>query len=251
MTGKNFEINGNNNIRCKLYCEDIHNLNKIVIFFHGFGGHKDNKAAERFADAITSKEKKTGVIVFNWPCHGDDIKKRLVLDDCDIYLETVTEYVRDIMKIKDIYAYGTSFGAFMILKYIAEKENPFKKIALRCPAIPMHEVLSKAILKEDDYRLLEKGKEALVGFDRKVLINQAFIDDLITHDISKNDYLDYSDDILIIHGLKDEIVPIENVKEFCENNVIEFIPVENADHRFCDLNSLNWANHRIMEFFKE
>lgn len=254
MKEKYFDINGKNNIRCKIYCEEprsIRDLKKIVIFFHGFGGHKDNKAAERFAQTIISKEKKTGVIVFDWPAHGDDIKKHIVLKDCDDYLSAVVEYVVNIMKIEDIYAYGISFGAYMIMKYIYENTNPFKKIALRCPAIPMHEVMRDAILKEEDYYLLNKGKEAQVGFDIKVCINQAFLDDLITHDISKYDYLDYADDILILHGLKDEIVPIEGVRNFCENNVIEFIPVENADHRFCDLNALNWANHTVMEFLKE
>lgn len=256
MISKNFNIKNNNcnincNISCKIYCENIRSLDKIVIYFHGFGGHKDNKAAERFANAIIAKEKKTGVITFNWPGHGDDIKKRLVFSDCNDYLKAVVNYVRDELRVSDIYAYGTSFGAFVVLEYIAAFENPFKKMAFRCPAIPFHDVLKKAIMNEEDFRLLEKGKDALIGFDTKVLINQAFLDDAITADISNIDYIDFADDILIIHGLKDEIVPFEGVQEFCERNVIEFIAVENADHRFCDLNDLNWANNKALEFFKE
>lgn len=252
MISKNFIIKNNScNISCKIYCEDLRSLDKIVIFFHGFGGHKDNKAAERFASAANAKEKKTGVITFNWPGHGDDIKKRLVFSDCNEYLKAVVSYTRDEFKVSDIYAYGTSFGAFMVLEYIAAFENPFKKMAFRCPAIPFHDVLKNAIMNEDDFRLLEKGKEAQIGFDRKVFINQAFVDDAITADISNIDYIDFADDILIIHGLKDEIVPIERVQEFCERNVIEFIPVEKADHRFCDLNALNWANNKVLEFFHE
>lgn len=248
---KYFEIKGNNNIRCKIYCENIRDLNKVVITFHGFGGHKDNKAAERFARAIIAKEKKTGVIAFDWPAHGDDIKKRLILKECDDYLSAVTEYVINTLNVSNIYAYGISFGAYMILKYIHENGNPYKKIALRCPAIPMHKVMDNAILKEEDYIPLRKGKDVPVGFDCKIFINQTYLDDLITNDISNYDYMEYSDDILVIHGLKDEIVPIDAVRAFCENNVIEFVTVENADHRFCDLNDLNWANNRVIEYFKD
>jgi len=249
MISKNFEINGNNNIRCKIYCQDIHKLNKIVIFTHGFGGHKDNKAAERFANAITAKEKSTGVIVFNWPCHGDDIKKRLVLSDCDDYLEAVIDYTINTLGVSDIFSYGTSFGGYLVLKYITEHDNPFKRIAFRCPAIHMYEVLTSSVMKADDFHLLEKGKEALIGFDRKILVGQSFLDDLKAADISKRDYIDYADDILIMQGSKDEIIDFASIKEFCDENVIELIEVKDADHRFSDPNILNWANAKIMEFF--
>lgn len=251
MISKNFEINNSNNIRCKIYCDDIHKLNKIVIFFHGFGGHKDNKAAERFADAICSKEKRTGVITFNLPCHGDDIKKRLVLSDCDRYIDDVVNYAKNLEDVNDVFAYGTSFGGYLVFKYIYEHGNPFKKMAFRCPGINMYDELTKALMNDDDFRMLDKGKEIPVGFDRKVLINKTFLDDLIACDILQNDYIEYADDILIMHGLKDEIVPIDSVKDFCERNVLELISVENADHRFSDLNTLNWANSKIIDFFRE
>lgn len=251
MISKNFEINDNNNIRCKIYCNDIHKINKVVIFEHGFGGHKDNKAAERFATSITSKEKASAVIVFNWPCHGDDIKKKLKLSDCNDYLEAVIRHVKESMGVDDIYAYGTSFGGYLVLKYISEHGNPFKKIALRCPAVNMYKVMIDRVLDEDGFRLLEKGKDALVGFDRKVLISNAFLDELKENDITKREYIDFADDILILHGTKDELIPIDEVSDFCEENVIEFISVENADHRFKDINQMNQANHTIMEFLQD
>ena len=37
------------NVSCKLYYEDKKTIHAVVLFGHGFGGHKDNKAAERFA----------------------------------------------------------------------------------------------------------------------------------------------------------------------------------------------------------
>ena len=41
-----------------------------------------------------------------------------------------------------------------------------------------------------------------------------------------------ADDILILHGTKDEVVPFEDSQKFADEQLIEFIPIEKADHRF-------------------
>ena len=92
-----FEINERgHNIRCKIYCRDVHTVTSVVIFGHGFGGHKDNNAAARFAEKLTAKHKKSALITFDWPCHGDDVKKKLYLEDCGTYLELVVEYAHGL-----------------------------------------------------------------------------------------------------------------------------------------------------------
>ena len=80
---KYFEINGQgHNIRCKLYYQGSGAAKRTVIFCTGFAGHKDNRAAEGFAEKLLSKHKDVNMVVFNWPAHGDDVKKRLTLEDC-------------------------------------------------------------------------------------------------------------------------------------------------------------------------
>ena len=79
---KLFDINESGySVRCKLYCSSVGAVKRVVIFGHGFGGHKDNKAAEKFAGKIISKHKDFGVVTFNWPCHGDDARKNLLLSE--------------------------------------------------------------------------------------------------------------------------------------------------------------------------
>ena len=68
-------------------------------------------------------------------------------------------------------------------------------------------------------------------------------------DIRRLDFLDYADDILIIHGTKDEIIPFEAAKEFSEQNVIELIEVEGADHRFQNPLHMDAAIAQIAAFF--
>ena len=247
---KYFNINSDKyNVSCKIYCDDIKAVQTTILFGHGFGGHKDNKAAERFAKRVLEKNKNIAVVTFNWPCHGDDVRQKLQLDDCMTYLDLVISYVRNNLNVEKIYSYATSFGGYLFLKYIADNGNPFKKLALRCPAVDMYRVITKAIMKDDELNRIMQGKTVLVGFARKIKVTKSFLDDLVSSDIQNNDYIDFADDMLILQGTTDEVVQFSSVKTFAENNVIDFIPVEGADHRFMDLNKLNYAHSEIIKFF--
>ena len=249
--GKHFDINKDGcSIRCGIYANQIREVKRVVIFGHGFGGHKDNRAAEKFAGKLLAKHKDAAVITFDWPCHGEDGRKNLTLEDCDTYLSNVLWYAKETLHAEDLCGYATSFGAFLFLKYTAEHGMPFRKMALRCPAVNMYDSLCSRIMKEEDHEKLAKGKPVLVGFDRKVRITQEFLKELSAADITKNEYFDWADDILILHGTKDEVIPYDLVKDFAEENVIEFLPAENADHRFSDPKTMDLAIHEIITFFE-
>ena len=250
MPGKYFDINENGcSIRCKLYCTDPRAVRRVIVFCHGFGGHKDNKAAETFAGRAVSKRKGTAVVAFDWPCHGGDARKNLLIEDCDTYLTTVLEHLQARFGCDEFYAYGTSFGGYMLLRYLADHGNPFRKVALRCPAINMQETLLRAIATDEDRANLAAGKPVLAGFDRKVKIGPQFIEALQAVDLREVPFFDYADDILIIHGTADEIVPMEDSAQFADDNVIEFVPIEGADHRFRDPKKMDAAIASIIGFY--
>lgn len=245
-----FEINEKgHNIRCKIYCHTLKDIRRIVLFAHGFGGHKDNGAAEKFALRLITKYKGSAMVTFDWPGHGEDVKKSFHLEDCMIYLRTVLEYVCQKYQTNEIYSYATSFGAYLTLKYINENGNPFKKIVLRCPAVNVYDVMTTTIMSHNDYERLKKGKEVPVGFDRKVMIEMSLLEEMKANDIQQLDFIDYADDILIIHGTEDEIVAFDVVRDFAENNVIEFVPVEGADHRFRNERKMEIAIKMILDFY--
>ncbi len=248
---KYYDINkDNHSIRCKVYCNNMNTVEKVVLFGHGFGGHKDNAAAARFASQMTSKYKKTALVVFDWPCHGKDARKKINLQECEKYIDLVNEDSKERFGTEDIYVYATSFGGFLFLKYILENGNPYRKIALRCPALNFGNTFIKHMLTEDDIKKLEKGKEIQVGFDRKVKINKEFWEEVRECNLLTKDFIDYAEDILIIHGTKDEIVPFESSRDFADENIIEFIAVEGADHRFRDPAKLDQTSADIMAFFE-
>ena len=247
---KYFNVNApGHSIHCKLYYNGKQPAKKAVVFCTGFAGHRDNNAAATFAEKALSKYKDLIVVVFNWPAHGDDVKKKLTLEDCDAYLTLVTDAVRTQYGVQELYAYATSFGGYLVLKYISEHPDPFRKIALRCPAVDMYDVLTRTIMKNDEYDRIMKGKEVQVGFDRKIIVTRAFLDSLQSNDIRQRDFLNDSETILILHGTKDEVVPFDSGRAFADNNLIEFIPVDGADHRFVDPVHMNLANKYVMQFF--
>lgn len=249
---KYFDINAEgNSIKCKLYCNNAREIDTFVLFGHGFGGHKDNKAAENLAQKLLSKEKGSALMTFNWPCHGDDVKKRLRLTDCDAYITIVLNDIRERYRPNRICANATSFGGYLFLKYIAEHSNPFEKLVLRCPAVPMYEVLTERFMTPENFAAMEKGRAVPVGFDRKINIDAQFLNELKNADITRNDYLDDAENILILHGTKDEIVPIDAVRAFAENNLIEFVPIVNADHRFIDPSLMGAAISKTVDFLRK
>ena len=247
---KYFEINAQgHNIRCKIYSAEKGTADKAVIFCTGFAGHKDNNAANKFAEKVLSKHRDVCVVVFNWPSHGDDVKKKITLGDSMTYLDLVIREVREGFGIGTLYAYASSFGGYLLLKFISEHGSPFKKIALRCPAVSMYDVLTHTIIGPEELERIMKGKDVQVGFDRKILVTRAFLEELAANDIRTRDYLAWAEDMLILHGTKDEVVPFEDSRTFADDQLIEFIPVEGADHRFQNPVLLSLAHKYIMEFF--
>ena len=235
-------------VRCKLYFNDMRAIKRIVICLHGFTGHMDNKAVERFADYVLKKNKDVAILIYNAPCHGDDVKKKLSLEDCDAYITLVTDYAKKQFKTDELYVYANSFGGYQALKYLSEHKCPFRKTALRCPAVNMFTVMDSLLIPEDR-AVLEKNKPCSVGFDRKVTVTPGLLEELRSYDVRQLDYLDYAEDLLILHGTADEVVPFDVSREFAENNLIEFIPVEKADHRFQNPVHMSLAIKYVMEFF--
>lgn len=247
---KYFDINKNGySIRSKWYANSLQEVEKVIVFFHGFGGHRDNNAFARFSKSVLSKYKKVALLSFDWPAHGSDAKGKLSLSDCDAYLGTVVEYLKNEMRIEEIYAYGNSFGGYLVLRYIQNHGNPFQKIALRSPAVNMYDVLTKNVLNEDELKKIEKGKDILVGFDRKVKINKQYVEDIKREDIQVLDYIPFAEEILVCHGQEDEIVNYDAVCEFCDNNIIELVSFEGVEHRFRNQTKMDECHNLFLKFY--
>lgn len=249
MKTKAFSIHdGSYNIRCLLYSGDDA-PRRVVIYCHGFAGSKETRTAGRFAEYMLPKYKDMAVLCFDLPCHGEDVRKKLSLDDCAAYFGAVIRYARETLHAEEVYGYASSFGGYLTLKYAAENGNPFRFIALRSPAVNMYEVMD-SLMNDNDRALLAKGKDAQVGFERKVAVSAAFLNELKRADVASWDFKGIADSVLIIHGDKDEVVPIAAVEAFAERNGIDFIPLPKADHLFSNPKLMTEAIQYIEAFFE-
>ncbi len=250
MKEKHFEINEEgDSVRCRILTSgNGRTFRRVVLCTHGFGSTKDVANITRFAEKELAKHSDDAVVAFDWPCHGQDGRKKLTLPDCVDYLGLVVKYAKDELRAEEIYNYSVSFGGYLTLTYMAEAGNPFRRVALRAPGIRMRDLLEN-YLTDSDRDKLEKGKEVQIGYERKMKVDGSLFDDLARRDVRKYEYFDWADDMLVIHGTKDQMVPIQDSIDFCESNVIEFVPVEGADHPFRNQKLMDIAIHRIIEFF--
>lgn len=246
---KYFDINEDGySIRCKYYVKDPKAVREIVLCTHGFGGNKENHSAQKFAERLTAKYKHDGVLCFDWPCHGADARKKLSLAECLTYLDLAVHYAKDTMGAEYVDYYGTSFGGYLGLVYLKDHENPFRRIALRAPGIPMYQLMQNMLTAEDKKKLA-KGKEVLVGFERKMKLDPSFLEELRENDVTACEYFDIADETIIVQGTADEKVPYDVVRQFAEDNVIEFVPVDGGSHIFTNPKHLDFAIHTILTFF--
>lgn len=246
---KLFDINEQgHSIRCKLfYDRDPHHAENVVLILHGFGSNKDLKSNGKFGERLIAKYKNYAAIAFDFPAHGTDARKKLTVAECLDYIQVVLDYAKEKMQAQNVSVYATSFGGYLILKYLAEQGNPFTKIALRAPALQIYHSLWHRLTEEEQHKI-SKGKEIMWGFERKMKISKDFFDDLAQGDIQQYEFLDVADNMLIVHGTADEMVDISVSQTFAENNVIELITIEGADHPFSHPKHMDVAIGKIVEF---
>ena len=236
-------------IGCKRICNSEAVLDRVVLFAHGFGGHRDNRAASRFAKELCSHHEGAAVITFDLPCHGSDKGEILRLSDCLQYFAVMADYLQKTYPKVLPDACATSFGGYLLLNYIITSGNPFRRIALRCPAVNMHQVLTNSIMAAEAQEQLYDGKVVEVGFDRKIPVDLTFAESLKQADIMTMVFTPFAGDILILHGRKDEVVPFAAGQTFAYQNGIRFLPAANADHRYSDPKIMAEAIRAMEKFF--
>lgn len=221
----------------------------VVLFCHGFAGHKDNAMANKLADRILQTHDDTALVIFNWPGHGDDAHAGITLPDCDAYLGAVLNYIQSELRPEILDASATSFGGYLVLKYISDHGvNPFRRICLRCPAVVMYRVLTEKVLTQDELKTLAQGGEVPSGFDRKVMLSREFIQSLKDNDLTLRDLSPYASGMRIAQGTADELVPYQAVHSFADKNGISMVTVPDADHRFTDPAKMDLVLRTFMQF---
>lgn len=238
-------------IRCRLFCPDSGPVRTVLVYGHGFGGGKDGAVPKRLAQKLLAKHKDAALLAFDWPCHGADARKSLLLSDCDAYLEAVLRYVEQRWHPQRLWGMATSFGGFLYLRHLLRRGNPFQRLVLRCPAVNFPALLMEVLLTPEQCAKLRSGKAVSAGFERKLKLTRAFLEELDQADLETADFSRFAPNLLIVHGDKDRVIPIEVVRSFAQRNAVAFVPIENADHGFQDPQRLDLALSAALDFYAQ
>lgn len=222
-----FDIFHTYGIKCKLFLPGNGVIKRIILGVHGFAGDKESSMLSRLAESATSEE--TALISFDFPTHGESTQTEdsLTIANCVRDLLCVAEWVREQYPDAGRYIFATSFGGYISL-LCADELQDFSFV-LRAPAINMPQCLLNSVLKVTREEF-ERAKVLQCGYERKIDLPFAFYEGMLQHDPVNRDY---QQQMLVIHGDCDDVVPYCDVALFCRNHPhVEFITIKGADHRF-------------------
>lgn len=204
----------------------------LVIFCHGFGASKSRYRIVRLCRALA----KNNIACFRFDFEGcgdseGDLKDATLGNEVED-LKSAIDFVlkqKNIDKTKISFV-AESFGVLVVLLHLVKTKFSAKTLVFWAPALNQKELIKnwftkKEIEKWKKQKFITK-KEKIMGIDY----------------LKENQDKDYSDllskiqtPILIIHGAKDETVPLKfskNLAKKCRNIKLKIYP--KAEHKFED-----------------
>lgn len=241
-----------NDVPVKLYTGG--EAHRTVLAVHGFGGNKDSLAIEGLAQRLCDKGFR--VAAPDLPCHGSRSEPESEL--------TPQRCVSDIMLVEDRLAdsfgdelnvFATSFGARCILQRLELRENRFRRIVLRVPAMNMADSLLRCMKLFQPNFTLERAKTDgfHVKMSRELHLPFKFYQQLKEFNEVRACDRWNSPDILTIYAGKDELVSRADTEEFLRlNPQIRRLCIEDSGHRMAmSSGSLELALDTAADFLLE
>ncbi len=243
-----FDINSRNGYPISAEINIPEGAKKIVVICHGYGGSMQGRTVLSIAPLLVNKG--IGAVSFNWPGHGNSIMSGewFTVKNCLRDLDSVYEYISEKYPECTIYLMGTSFGGYMALLYNSIYMRSVNKLAVRCCALDMRGIFEEKLIGDQLRHLENYGSIMVDDCDRPFTVTREFYKDLIKYD-AITEFAAQRTKYLFVHGSDDEIAPLYDVREFCEDKDLDLEVIDNADHFMSDDNHLAICNNSILKFF--
>lgn len=216
-----------------MFFYDANNTERLWIHLHGFATNVWGSKIE-FARNYFKRTK-----AFSFYAMDMDYEKHTTTEVLDVLEALVLGFSQ---RYEDIVLCGSSHGAYVAANYVRFKKlGNVKRLLLLAPSFRTLDLVVKE-LGEDKVRNWLEGKEVLRFTEEgvEIEVREDFAVDILEkgYEIVRDGEVYFPEDppvdIILVHGTRDEVVPIEDSRLFAEKvRISEFIEVED-DHQLSE-----------------
>jgi uncharacterized protein len=215
---------------CGILSDPSNRKKPVFILCHGFSSSKESKTYPVLEEKLNSR----GIATFRFDFYGHGESEGKFEDI------TVSEGVDDILQAlacmkgkgyKKVGLVGTSYGGLCSIMAAAQSQDVFL-LVLKCPVSDFYEVKLERDGKEFIKEAKQQGYFMYQTREGKRKVNYSFIEDF-KHNNAYTAAKKITIPTLIVHGDKDETVPLEQSKKTA--SIIKdckLVIVKGAGHRF-------------------
>ena len=223
---------GKLHIPCKISEPDYGQIRRVVLGVHGFGGSSEDEIQLGIAEEMALFHSVT--IRFDFPAHGENPtgSEGFTLENCMETLIAVAAFARQRYEdVNDLCIFATGFGAYVTLLCLQDLlEMPGKvKLVVQTPSLRMdNTLLAMTGLSKETLRALDRYT---IPRARPFDVTYAFYRELR----SRHALETYPIPMLILHGEKDDYIPMEDIQNFHRiNEKSQLAIIPGTSHRFLE-----------------
>jgi len=225
---------------------------RLAVLCHGFSSSKDTKG-NLFIEKILLK-KGMSVLRYDFMGCGDSyatLRETTTSQAVSDFLD-VMDYVHKLGWVKSLGVYGSSFGGLTVILGVAKYKGDVQCLALKSPASDWAQGWKDKLGKEGIQEWKKNGWTGYIsGNGTCYKIGYQLYEDLQGIDAFEA-ARKIECPVLIVHGTKDESVPLEDSKKLTgimKDATLEII--EGADHRFTTQEHFEKAHKTFAEWFEK
>lgn len=221
--------NGPMRVPCKIYEPDFGALHRCILGVHGFGAGKNTEILASLSEEMSFFGAAT--VTFDFPAHGENPSDELSLEGCIETLLYTAQWTHNRYPDLDFCVFASGFGAYVTLIAIDQLEELVGKVrlVLQTPNLRMSETLLN-MTRMSEAQLLETG-HATLNAERKFDITYDFYKQVRNYTALTI----YDMPMLLVHGEKDEFLPLEDMMNFRRiNSGCKLVVIPGAGHQFLE-----------------
>ena len=228
---------------------------KTLLICHGFGSSQDSPMVQALRKAMP----RIGVdtVSFDFPQHGESLADSsfLRIPCCLSDLQTVEEEILKHSPNTELIYFGSSFGAYVILLYLANCSHVGKRVFLRSTAVDMHGIILD-FLKEGQLAWTSSpagdSKQDFCAmdslYDRPFSITKAFVEDLSRNNLLTHYTMQGDCTLSMIHGALDSTATFQKAQEFARKSGARLHVLPEGEHRLMGIGELEAVLQTLTEF---